>query len=189
MRIRLLPIAAFALFACDPEPPPPAVVVPVKVEAAQAQAIEAEPARKPDEAMMNLLLGKSEPAQQAQAPAPKPRRRVTRVATPDETWDTGEPAQPSLSDEQFHAVVGSWSGMKHCLTTGALAKDEQVTGAISVSLKIGGDGSVLESHIADATTATARAISPCVERHSKKLKFPAFGEDAEPVTREAKFVF
>jgi hypothetical protein len=140
-----------------------------------------------DEAMKNALLGIKEPEEEPKAPA---KRVVHRRARPLESEEiASEEVDSSLSDFQFQSAVGNWRGVKACLSAKAqVAKADDPTGALKVSFTISDHGDVVSTKVYDFSNEMAKSLADCVEREAKRVKFPAFTA-AEPVVKEAKFVF
>ncbi len=165
-----------------PEPPKPKVEPPPEVAKVE------QPAGDPN-ALRDTLLGLNKPAPEPEVETPQPtkarktKRRPTPKAIDD---DFVPPPVGGLSDYDFQAAIGNWSGMRRCLAE-KNNRDENPNGAIQLKLKINNDGSVAESTVLDSSTAVAKAIAPCVQRRARRIRFPSFEGKAE--TKTAKFVF
>lgn len=141
-------------------------------------------------ALANQLLGldkKPEPVERAPAPKPVRRRRPAVYADAQDDWEEDlEPEPGVLSDFEFQDAIQAWTGMRRCLAE-ATNRGGERSGAIRVSFKIDGTGTVRASKVVDTSNAVAASIAPCVERRARRIQFPAFG--GETMTKEAKFVF
>ncbi len=166
-----------------PAPPKPKVEPPPEIAKVDEPTGDAN-------ALRDTLLGlnKPPPAPEPEAPEPKvtrkPKRRTTTKATG--ATDFVPPPIGGLSDYDFQAAIGNWSGMRRCLAE-KNNRDENPNGAIQLKLTINTDGSVAESTVLDSSTAVAKAIAPCVQRRARRIRFPSFEGKAE--TKTAKFVF
>lgn len=171
--------------ACD-SPPAPKPAPAVKPAPAQSPEPQAE--AQVDEAMKNALLGIKAPEEEEPKAAPK--RVVHRRARPLESEEIAtEEVDSSLSDFQFQSAVGNWRGVKACLSAKAQqAKPDDPTGALKVAFTISDHGDVVSTKVYDFSNEMAKSLADCVEREAKRVKFPAFTA-AEPVVKEAKFVF
>lgn len=186
MKIPTVPlVAALMLAACD-SPPAPQKPAPA-VKPAPSPSPEPQAEAVVDEAMKNALLGVKEPEEAAKEP---PKRVVHRRARPLESEEVAsEEVDSSLSDFQFQSAVGNWRGVKACLSAKAQqAKADDPTGALKVSFTISDHGDVVSTKVYDFSNEMAKSLADCVEREAKRVKFPAFTA-AEPVVKEAKFVF
>jgi hypothetical protein len=164
----------------QPAPQPPAQVV----ASVPATATEEAPPQETD-AVRDALLGQNKRDERAQARRPKPRRIHRIVEEEEEVVDEGPKI---LTDGAFQATIGNWRGVKSCVAEAEAARKEDVTGALRVAFMISSEGEVLDTKVYDASSDSSRAITPCVERQAKLVRFPAFSA-AESVTKEAKFVF
>jgi hypothetical protein len=172
---------------CDEAEPPPAPAVaavtpppaePPPVETTTVAAID-------DEAMKAALLGLNQQPELAPEPQPEPVRRRRQVYVDNEPEEPAVP--PTLTDQGFYSALDRWGGVKRCLARNPTIK-ARGKAAISVRFVVDKEGSVLESEIIAKNTDEAEQIAPCVERESRRVRFPEFTED-KPVTKDAKFVF
>lgn len=182
------PVISPVPVAHAPEPPP-----------AIAQPVVAAPSQEPApgagaDSLKAALLGLDKKARPApQAAAPKAKRARPRSDADQEQGDdrsmTSSVRTLSLSDDEFHATIERWRGMKSCLNTHKTRAAEDASGgALRISLKISGEGEVVESRVFDESNELAKMVARCVEKQAKQLHFPRF-EGEESVVKEAKFVF
>lgn len=177
----LLPLAA-----CEVAPPPPPPAAPPKV-VAQPEAPAPDAAEL--ERLRALVEGKQDQVAEAPTPPAPSKLRPRRRAVEAEVLEEPEPAGPlSLSDDDFAATVGAWKGMRRCLDTDVSRVDSRA-GALRVALTIRGDGSVSEAKVLTASEGAAQTISSCVEKGTRRLRFPAFADATQEIVKEAKFVF
>lgn len=179
-----LAVAGLIWIALPDSTPPPA---PKPAEVAALPSPTPEPKAEPvaDESMKNALLGLDKPAEEPKAAPKRARRVIQRVAQEEEAT---EEVDTSLSDYQFQSAVGNWRGVKACLAQKAQQQKDDPTGALKVSFTISDHGEVVATKVYDFSNDLAKSLGDCVEREAKRVKFPAFTA-AEPVVKEAKFVF
>lgn len=138
--------------------------------------------------MRAALLGSNRPQQEEQKIIEQPKPRRVKRAVRFETEETIEEAPTELTDSDFQAAIGGWRGLKSCLLESSASRKEAVSGALRVSFVISSSGEVLDTKVFDESNDGVRAMSDCVERQARSMKFRSF-DATEQVTKEAKFVF
>ena len=94
-----------------------------------------------------------------------------------------------FSDRAFHQTVRGWKGTKACvIRVNRARQDHQLpTRSFELSMRIRPDGSV-DSSESLTNIPGGHALTSCLERSSRQIRFPAFAGN-QAVVRKAKFVF
>lgn len=161
-----------------------------------------KPASPGDLSAMMAMLGGAAPQEEAAPPveaAPEPPKRWRRPRViqiddreaPEQVVLPALPPEPEvepevLTEEQFHAALGGWDGVKRCLEASDIPMAARRVGAVTVSFEIGSGGAVVGSKALDGPSGE---LTTCIERQARRLAFRLSAEPRKTVTRKAKFVF